>query len=183
MRFSSPSLGLREGGTAGSSVCSDHGGMTLIEVLIAIMLFAVFSGVFVVVSEMLATLLPSSPTSSLDKASCDGPALELACINIAFDEIQPILEESAAMDLSVRDKQCYSSPSEIPGLAAIAINWPASYDICTFRYPGLLSDVGNPDLYLLQAQPASGADDAFWRIPVQRLFCWPYHRCVKPPKP
>jgi len=154
-------------------------GMTFLEVLIAIALFAVFSASFLMVIEMLAALLPAA-NSPAQADGCDGPGLELACINVAFDQLVPELEK----DLSVPGG-CPLALNSLPGSAELS--WPEAYDMCVYKYPGpgLDEQAGSadspprPGLYLLQAQAKPG-DSAFWRVPVQRLFCRPYHLCVKP---
>jgi prepilin-type N-terminal cleavage/methylation domain-containing protein len=114
-------------------------GMTLLEVLIAVLLFAVFSGVFMTVTEMLGVLVPASKADDL-----------------------PI--------------DCMSSPKAID--SAFRGGWPDDYRICIYPYQGLSeSDQKRPGLYLLQAE---ATEPAFWRKPVQRLFCKPYHLCLNP---
>jgi prepilin-type N-terminal cleavage/methylation domain-containing protein len=151
------------------SPSAGQAGMTFLEVLIAIALFAVFS----------ASLMPAA-NSPAPADGCDGPGLELACINVAFDQLVPELEK----DLEV-PAACFSSINSMSGSAGLS--WPEAYDVCVYKYPGpgLDEQVGSagspprPGLYLLQAQARQG-DAAFWRVPVQRLFCRPYHLCVKP---
>ena len=152
-------------------------GMTLLEVLIAIMLFAVFTGVFLTVTEMLSVLIPPSDTP-LSVQSCNGAALELSCINIAFDQIIPILEKD-----SDKPNGCSPTASLIPAVAKknIIIDWPDDYKVCIYKYDNLAEQeppaVPLPGLYLLQAEPNK---QVFWRKPVQRLFCRPYHLCIDP---
>ena len=152
-------------------------GMTLLEVLITIMLFAVFTGVFLTVTEMLSVLIPPSDTP-LSVQSCNGAALELSCINIAFDQIIPILEKD-----SDKPNGCSPTASLIPAVAKknIVIDWPDDYKVCIYKYDNLAEQeppaVPLPGLYLLQAEPTK---QVFWRKPVQRLFCRPYHLCIDP---
>lgn len=145
-------------------------GMTLLEVLIAVLLFAVFSGVFMTVTEMLGVLVPASK-APLGDASCNGPALEASCINIAFDQLVLFLEK--ADNLS---NGCKPNPKAID--ATFSGGWPDDYQICIYPYQGLPeSPQKKPGLFLLQAE---ATEPAFWRKPVQRLFCRPYHLCVDP---
>lgn len=154
-------------------------GMTLLEVLITIMLFAVFTGVFLTVTEMLSVLIPPSDTP-LSVQSCNGAALELSCINIAFDQIIPILEKD-----SDKPNGCSLTASLIPAVAKkiidIDIDWPDDYKVCIYKYDNLAEQeppaAPLPGLYLLQAEPTK---QVFWRKPVQRLFCRPYHLCIDP---
>jgi len=161
--------GMRVGGSTFSA------GMTLIEVLIAILLFAVFTASFLVVTEMIGSLIPAG-SAPLDNESCNGPGLEASCINVAFDVIVPALELAPEKQVG-----CFPRPGSIPGVSGLSgLSWPEAYEVCIYSYPNLAEDGGSsvPGLYLLQAQ-ALASDSAFWRLPVQRVFCRPYHHCVK----
>ena len=160
-------------------------GMTLLEVLIAVLLFAVFTGTFLMVTEMIGQLFPAEQVPAAEN-SCNGPALEEACINSAFDKIVLSLER-------------YVEPGESPGAVVDAIKLgqiafdeisdlkllPDSYEIEVHQWDKFEPQQANekmpamPGLYLLQAKPKTDSQ-AFWRKPIQRLFCRPYHRCVKP---
>ena len=148
-------------------------GMTMLEVLIAILLFAVFSGVFLTVTEMLGVLIPISKPP-LEADSCNGSALELACINIAFDELIPFIEKNDPLLI-----KCYTNPKVIN--SSISGAWPDDYKVCVYSYPDLKNSSSpqdpKPGIFLLQAEPT---EQAFWRRPVQRVFCNPYHLCVNP---
>ena len=157
-------------------------GMTLIEVLIAILLFAVFSGVFLMVTELMASLLPSNDQASDLDRSCNGPALEVSCINSAFDDIIPEYFEKAADIRSLVDAKCLAPSRFFP--PGEEVGWPNSYD-CIHIIPASreISDMaitGNdePGLFLAEARVDNPGSRAFWQIPVQRLFCWPYYKCV-----
>jgi len=164
-------------------------GMTLLEVLIAITLFAVFMGVFLTVTEMLSVLIPPSNVLDEDK-SCNGSTLEMSCIGSAFDNIIPLLEKAYSNDQKPLDE----TATELMGCADnvnlvmtklnpdtdFDIAWPSSYRVCVDQYdkfPVLVDGQPRPGLFLLQAEPT---EPAFWRKPVQRLFCWPYHLCIDP---
>ena len=152
-------------------------GRTLLEVLIAIMFFAVFMGVFLTVTEMLSVLIPPS-NAPLSVQSCNGAALELSCINIAFDQIIPILEKD-----SDKPNGCSPTAGLIPAVAkkSLVLDWPDDYKVCIYKYDSLEEKeppaAPLPGLYLLQAEPTK---QVFWRKPVQRLFCRPYHLCIDP---
>jgi len=159
--------------------------MTLLEVLIAVLLFAVFTGTFLMVTEMIAQLFPAEQVPAAEN-SCNGPALEEVCINSAFDKIVPALE-------------WYVEPGESPGAVVDAIKLeqiafdeisdlkllPDSYEIEVHLWDKFMPQQTNgnmpamPGLYLLQAKPKTDST-AFWRKPIQRLFCRPYYRCLEP---
>ena len=155
--------------------------MTLLEVLIAILLFAVFVGTFLVVTEMLAKLLPFDVAVEGDQ-NCSGPALEEACVNVALDAMIPRLEKYDPSNLDVGGR--YQSPSQMffAGISDLRLSWPDAYTLEIIGYPELeqsaatTTNASLPGLYVIQAIPAR---PAFWRKPIQRLFCRPYHRCVR----
>lgn len=157
-------------------------GMTLLEVLIAVLLFAAFSGTFVMVTEMIGQLLPLEKPP-LSESSCNGPALEASCINIAFDAIVPRLEKADPDNLDISGQ--YLSPNQmiVGDVSALQLGWPDDYKLEILRYPDLVqsavtsTEPARPGLYLLQATPINSA---FWRKPMQRLFCRPYYRCIRP---
>lgn len=156
-------------------------GMTLIEVLIAVLLFAVFSGTFLMVTEMISQLLPAEQAPAGER-SCNGPALEESCVNIAFDAIVPYLEKYDPSQVDISGD--YASPNQLAfaGINDLQLAWPDGYRLEILQWSDLPQaaatddQVSRPGLYLLQATPVSAA---FWRRPIQRLFCRPYHRCVR----
>jgi len=176
--------------------CYEVNGMSTLELLIAISLFSMFMSIFVVVTEMLVTWIPSTNSSSRSKA-CTGPGLEQACVNAAFDRMIQSLElakfgEINQVAMPVISDDCWHHPNDpdprYQGIyGADELEWPETYRVCLVKEPG--SPESDPDdptsspggvevpgLYLLQASPV---DDAFWRKPIQRLFCRPIHLCIK----
>ena len=157
-------------------------GMTLLEVLIAVLLFAIFSGTFLMVTEMIGQLLPAEQVSSED-SSCNGPALEESCVNIAFDTMVPYMEKYDPSQVDIAGR--YTSPRQVvlAGIGDLQLAWPDAYRLEILQWIELPQkapaedQASLPGLYLLQAIPVR---PAFWRKPIQRLFCRPYHRCVKP---
>ena len=168
-------------------------GMTLIEVLMSILLFAIFMGNFLIVTEILGQWIPSGPSvaGSAGASSCDSQQLESACVNVAFDSIVPSLQsyyDKKDPDKFVPIVGKYRSPSELPlgESTPIGMDWPESYEIEISEFPGLAERPASgslpltssaPGLYLIVASPDP---PAYWRRPVFRLFCRPYHRCIKP---
>ena len=158
-----------------------EGGMTLLEVLIAILLFAVFSGTFLVVTEMIAQLFPRDKAPLADN-SCNGPSLEAACINLTFDAIVPALELYDPLDTDISAEYASINQMDFAGIADSGLAWPDSYRLEIIQYPYLRQSAASeqspskPGLYLLQATPTN---PAFWRKPIQRVFCRPYHVCTE----
>ena len=156
--------------------------MTLLEVLIAILLFAVFSGTFIIVTEMIVQIFPRDK-APLAENSCNGPSLEASCINLAFDVIVPALELYNPLDADISSQYASIDQMDFAGIADLGLAWPDSYSIEIFQYPDLTHSLpsdqspSKPGLYLLQATPTNRA---FWRKPIQRVFCRPYHVCTGP---
>jgi prepilin-type N-terminal cleavage/methylation domain-containing protein len=156
-------------------------GMTLLEVLIAVLLFAVFSGTFLMVTEMISQLLPAEQAPAGER-SCNGPALEESCVNIAFDAMVPYLQKHDPAQVDIGGN--YASPNQLAfaGISDLQLAWPDAYRLEILQWIDLPQSAATedqssePGLYLLQATPVSAA---FWRRPIQRLFCRPYHRCVR----
>jgi prepilin-type N-terminal cleavage/methylation domain-containing protein len=159
-----------------------NAGMSLIEVLIAVMLFAVFAGVFLMVTEMMAGLVPVQNQSSSPDLSCEGPSLEVACVNSAFDNMVPDSFEKNP-DIWLLTNRCLP-PSDFMPVGDVA-GWPRSYD-CIYIIPasGSIGEMASAyeskevGLFLAEARVDDPALRAFWQLPVQRLFCWPYYKCV-----
>ena len=185
---------------AGQSLDQFSAGMSLIEVLIAILLFAVFSGIFVVVTEYTTSLSLADQPSKVG-AECMGAGEDRACIELYFDALVDTLSSSAFPAKDGSDfyniarglngnSHCAATPAELfpepvllpaerPGLT-----WPVDYDVCIYSYDSSLvrEDLGlapqRPGLYLLQANPSESLKLVSTRKPVQRLFCRPRHLCV-----
>jgi prepilin-type N-terminal cleavage/methylation domain-containing protein len=175
-------------------------GMTMIEVLIAILLFAVFSGIFVVVTEFATSLAVTDQPSAVG-AECMGSGEDRACIELYFDQLVDALEAStypAAPGSELYDvsrglsgkNQCSMSPesllAELLPAEKPALTWPKDYNICLYAYDGSLSVIQEdlsaspprPGLYMLQANPSPSLQASSTRKPVQRLFCRPRYLCV-----
>lgn len=172
-------------------------GMSLVELLIAILLFAVFSGIFVVVTEYTISLSLSDQPSKVG-AECMGAGEDRACIELYFDTLVQSLESSAYPAASGSDfyaaargiegkSQCAGTPEALfPDLLAAEkpdLTWPIDYTICIYAYESPLiqekldATPQRPGLYLLQAQPSEALRIVATRKPVQRLFCRPRYLC------
>ena len=162
-------------------------GMTLIEVLIAILLFAVFSGIFLTVTELMTSVMASYEAPE-GASECSGFGEDRACIELYFDELVKILE-SSAFPGNVASSDCDLSPTALLSkvLNEKEVNhlngyiWPANYEICFNAYSDLTENANanalQPGLYLLQAQPKPSTPLNSALKPVQRVFCRPSYLC------
>lgn len=156
-------------------------GMTMLEVLIAILLFAVFTGVFVMVTELMAAMM-SSDQSARSSGECSSPPLDRACIEVVFDDLVDTLQESTFSLEVLRESmhKCERSARQLFNLNYDQF-WPDDYEICIYDYgsenPAFAEDLNSrkPGLYLLQAQPKRPSP---LKRPVQRLFCRPSAYCL-----
>lgn len=200
IRTSFAMAGKRSSWRFGQRIDQFSSGMSLIEVLIAILLFAVFSGIFVVVTEYTTSLSLADQPSKMG-AECMGAGEDRACIELYFDALVDALASSAFPANNGSDfyniarglngkSHCAATPVELfpdPVLLPAEwpdLMWPLDYDVCIYSYDSLLvkEDLSlapqRPGLYLLQANPSDSLRLVSTRKPVQRLFCRPRHLCV-----
>lgn len=169
-------------------------GMALIELLISIMLFAVFGGIFAVVTEITSSLAVADQPSSLG-TECMGVGEDRACIELYFDRLVEDLESSAFPasaghlfhDVSHKlngKSQCAPTPKALLAFEIPSLAWPVGYEICIYAYNSsvikedLSASPQTPGLYLLQASPSESLPSGSTRQPVQRLFCRPRYLCA-----
>lgn len=159
--------------------------MTLLEVLIAIMLFAVFTGVTVMVSELMAAMLTSDQKTTV-VSECGSPPLDRACIDVYLDQLTATLQDPTfpRSKIWTAMRQCKDNPLLLFDLEFSQMpqaSWPGDYALCVYDYGSengaFIEDLsaGRPGLYLLQAQPLVASP---MKRPVQRLFCRPRTLCA-----
>lgn len=161
-------------------------GMTLLEVLIAVMLFAVFTGVMTMVTELMAAMM-SSDQKTTAATECGSPPLDRICIDLVLDDLTVTLQ-SPTFSVSNLQKslleECKPTAGELLKLdfdQIPASSWPTGYDFCIYSYgaknSSFIEDLsaGRPGLYLLHAQPTSRSP---LKQPVQRLVCRPRTLCA-----
>lgn len=162
----------------------ESSGMTLLEVLIAITLFTVFTAVTVMVSELMAAMLSSDQKSTV-VSECGSPPIDRACVELYFDNLVSTLEDptTAKSKIWTHMRQCKQNPAVLFDLDFAQIPkapWPSDYDVCIYDYgsqnSSFIEDLsaGRPGLYLLQARPVVASP---LKRPVQRLFCRPSILC------
>ena len=162
-------------------------GMTIVEVIVALMLFATFSAVFLIVSEFTTRYLGESDVSQADGGRQGFPIDQYRLLQ-AMDDIAEELSYPAV----TRDKivGIMTSPLKVCSLNPV-IDWeltgpevrlPFDYKIClksTSLSEGLpealaLDTEAKPGIYVLLAVPEKITASA---RPVRRLFCRPKPYC------
>tara|TARA_B000000532_G_C18777427_1_gene366739 strand:+ start:178 stop:702 length:525 start_codon:yes stop_codon:yes gene_type:complete len=167
---------------------TNNKGMTLPELILAMLMLTAFTGVTVMVIEYTSRFF--QPLNEEAKEQYIESEKELSDvlndnykINNAFDSVIEILSEPGINKDFILSLECTSSPSlewNIPSIDTNAI--PKSYKICIkptslseSNYSELLNGDGKPGIYILYSKPANGI--AVNAIPVRRIFCRPKPFC------
>ena len=163
-------------------------GMTLPELVLAILMLTAFTAVTVLVTEFTSRFF--QPLNQEAKEEFITSKKELSDmlndhsqINSAFDSIIEILSEPGIDKNFILNLECTSLPSlewGIPSIDTKAI--PKSYKICIkpttlseSDYLQLANAEGKPGIYILFSKPENGV--SVNATPVRRIFCRPKPFC------
>lgn len=148
-------------------------GMTLLELLIAVMMLVTFTGVVVMVMEFTFRFLDEA-----EQANGNGILIDHAEAQYDMDQLVEVLSQPSisAGDLKgiFTSNRCSTNPVTAWSLPSSmsAIVPPLGYRFCLSN---ILHSSGNTDIYMLQALPEGAPDPS--RLPVRRLFCRPRPFC------
>ena len=163
-------------------------GMTLPELVLAILMLTAFTSVAVMVTEFTSRFFqPLNEEAKEEYISSNKELSDMLNdhiqINIAFDSIIKILSEPGIDKNFILNLKCSSLPSlewGIPSIDTKAI--PKSYKICLkssslteSTYSTLSSGDGKPGIYILYSKPDNGVSAN--AIPIRRIFCRPKPFC------
>ena len=163
-------------------------GMTLPELVLAVLMLAAFTGVTVMVTEFISRFFqPLNEEAKEEYISSNKEPSDMlndhSQINNAFDAIIEILSEPGIDKNFILDLKCTALPSlewGIPSIDTKAI--PKSYKICIkptslseSNYSELANAQGKPGIYILYAKPENGV--TINETPVRRIFCRPKPFC------
>ena len=159
-------------------------GMTLPELILAVLMLTAFTGITVMVTEFTSRFF--QPLNVEVKEEYDDPGDMLndhSLINNTFDSIIEILSEPGINKDYILSLKCTSLPSlewGIPSIDTEAI--PKSYKICIkpttlseSNYSQLANAEGKPGIYILYSKPENGV--SINATPVRRIFCRPKPFC------
>jgi len=159
-------------------------GMTLPELILAVLMLTAFTGITVMVTEFTSRFF--QPLNVEVKEEYDDPGDMLndhSLINNTFDSIIEILSEPGINKDYILSLKCTSLPSlewNIPSIDTKAI--PKSYKICIkpttlseSDYSQLAKAEGKPGIYILYSKPDQGI--SVNATPVRRIFCRPKPFC------
>ena len=163
-------------------------GMTMPELVLAVLMLTAFTGITVMVTEFTARFF--QPLNEEAKEEYISSEKELSDqlndhieINKTIDSIIEILSEPGIDKNFILNLECTSLPSlewNIPSIDTKAI--PKSYKICIkptslseSNYSQLAGAEGKPGIYILYSKPENGV--SVNSIPVRRIFCRPKPFC------
>ena len=163
-------------------------GMTLPELVLAILMLTAFTGVTVMVTEFTSRFFqPLNEEAKEEYISSNKELSDMlnhhSQINSTFDSIIEILSEPGVDKNFILNLKCTSLPSlewGIPSIDTKAI--PKSYKICIkptslaeSNYTQLANAEGKPGIYILFSKPENGV--SVNATPVRRIFCRPKPFC------
>ena len=163
-------------------------GMTIPELVLAILMLITFTGFAVMISRYTARFFqPLNKEAKEEYISSNKDLQDMlndhTQINNAFDSIIEILSEPGIKKSTLLNLECTYRPSlnwNIPSIDTKAI--PESYKICIkptllseSSYSDLLNGEGKPGIYILYSKPDGGV--SVNATPVRRIFCRPKPFC------
>tara|TARA_B100000242_G_C43003686_1_gene466347 strand:- start:622 stop:1146 length:525 start_codon:yes stop_codon:yes gene_type:complete len=163
-------------------------GMSLPELILAVLMLSAFTGVTVMVTEFTARFFqPLNKEVQEENISSNNEPSDMlndhAQINNTFDSIIEILSEPGIDKKFILNLKCTSLPSvewDIPSIDTKAI--PKSYKICIkpttlseSDYLQLANAEGKPGIYIIYSKPEQGV--SVNATPIRRIFCRPKPFC------
>ena len=163
-------------------------GMTLPELILAILMLTAFTGVTVMVTQFTSRFFqPLNEEAKEEYISSNKELSDMlnyhSQINSTFDSIIEILSEPGVDKNFILNLKCTSLPSlewGIPSIDTEAI--PKSYKLCIkpttlseSNYSQLASAEGKPGIYILYSKPENGV--SVNATPLRRIFCRPKPFC------
>ena len=163
-------------------------GMTLPELILAILMLTAFTAITVMVTEFTSRFFQPLNEEAKEEYILSGKEFSDVLnhhlkINNAFDRIIEIFSEPGIDKNFILNLKCTSLPSlewSIPSIDTDAI--PTSYKICIkptslteSNYSELANADGKPGIYILYSKPENGV--TINATPVRRIFCRPKPFC------
>ena len=163
-------------------------GMTLPELILAVLMLTAFTGITVMVTEFTSRFFqPLNQEAKEENISSNEEQSNMlndhSQINNSIDSIIEILSEPGIDKNFILNLKCTSLPSlewDIPSIDTKAI--PKSYKICIKStslaesdYLQLANAEGKPGIYILYSKPVQGV--SVNATPIRRIFCRPKPFC------
>ena len=166
----------------------DNEGMTLPELILAILMLTAFTGVSVIIVQYTSRFFqPLNEEAKEEYISSNKDLQDMlndhTKINNTFDSIIEIFSEQGISKDFIQNLECTAIPSlewNIPSIDTKAI--PKSYKICIkptslteSSFLQLLNGQGKPGIYILYSKPENGV--SVTATPIRRIFCRPKLFC------
>lgn len=166
-----------------------NAGMTLVEVIVALLMLVAFGSAFVAVTEFTSRFMRESEGGL---SGSQGLLVDQHVLQVAMDQLVDILQQPGLtlQDLQrIEKKGCVFDPisgnldaeSGSWGLPGAAITAPPGYQFCLHStslaessMENLLNQSGKPGIYVIQALPEASSAAS---LPARRLFCRPKPFC------
>ena len=163
-------------------------GMSLPELILAVLMLTAFTGITVMVTEFTARFFqPLNPEAKEENIPSNQEPSDMlndySLINNSIDSIIEILSEPGIDKNFILSLKCTALPSlewGIPSIDTKAI--PKSYKICIkptslaeSDYLQLANAEGKPGIYILYSKPDKGV--SVHATPIRRIFCRPKPFC------
>ena len=171
---------------------TEQSGMTLLEMIVAMAMLVVFTGVVVLVMQFTLRFFTDSESGEQNEFEVsNGVLIDHLEIQVAMDRLVEVLSqpgvavENIALTLNDPDldlaQDCASNPVSSWGLPMPEVVLPSGYRMCLWKTSETeLQSIANngltvkPGIYLLQALPER-LNPA--NLPARRLFCRPRPFC------
>ena len=166
----------------------NNDGMTLPELILAVLMLTAFTGITVMVTAYISRFFQPLNEEARDEYISSNKELSDKLndhnkINKALDSVIEILSQPGIDRNFILNLECTSLPSlewNIPSIDTEAI--PKSYKICIkptslseSNYSTLANDEGKPGIYILYSKPENGV--SINSTPIRRIFCRPKPFC------
>ena len=163
-------------------------GMTLPELILAVIMLTAFTGITVMVTAYISRFFQPLNEEARDEYISSNKELSDKLndhnkINKALDSVIEILSQPGIDRNFILNLECTSLPSlewNIPSIDTEAI--PKSYKICIkptslseSNYSTLANYEGKPGIYILYSKPENGV--SINSTPIRRIFCRPKPFC------
>lgn len=168
---------------------SEHecSGMTVLELLLAIAMLVVFTGVVVMVMQFTLRFFSDAESGTKNKLGAfDGVLIDHGKLHIAMDTFVEVLSQPgvsmkgiAFSQLDPLNVACKDDPVSQWGLDMlvdeneVADLLPPGYRLCLLKTTEI-ETASSPGIYLLQALPEQLSASS---LPTRRLFCRPHPLC------
>ena len=163
-------------------------GMTLVEVIFSIGMFAMFMSVFVSLAEFTSNFINKSNTTL---QGSEGALIDHQLIQSSFDRLANFLAQPGVnnneINQIITNDTCTYDPSNDWNIPGKIFTIPGGYKIC-LRSTSLIEPIGDsnyssikklldgqkPGIYVLQALPDKITPSS---LPIRRIFCRPKPFC------